>query len=268
MFGKSVKLVNLVLHDLGSNGFWAGAEGSEIYGCIIYHNGFDAADRGHGHGIYAQNATGTKTIAENIVFGGYSFGIHVYTEGGSIQGFDLVGNVLFNAGVVSSVSGHKDDCLIGGLQPADRILLRENLVWAIGGDTRSVQLGYSVANGAVQLQDNYVIGALTFAQPWSSITMTGNTLCTVTGVDPADYPSNTYLTVDPLDAPGVRAAQPVRAGTSQRGGLQLDARRDGGGGSRRPSWGRGPATSCATRRTSSRRRCSPAPTPAGRWQCP
>ncbi len=197
VLGPNLRLINLVLHDLGNNGFWTPAVDSEIYGCLVYHNGYDAADRGHGHGIYSQNQSGTKRIADNILFGGYSFGIHVYTEGGAIQGYDLVGNIAFNAGVVSSVSGHKDDILVGGLQPADRILLRENLLWAIGGDTRSVQLGYGVANGEVRLEDNYIIGALAFSQPWSSVRMTGNTLCTVTGVDPGDHPDNTYLTSDP-----------------------------------------------------------------------
>lgn len=195
--GANVKLVDLVVHDTGGNGFWSGATNAEVYGCVIFHNGYDGADRGHGHGLYTQNATGTKTIADNVVFGGYSFGIHAYTEGGDIQGYDIVGNVLFNAGVVSTVSGHKDDCLVGGLKPADRISLRENLVWAIGGSTRAVQLGYSVANGAVELKDNYLIGALNFAQPWSSVTLSGNTLCTVTGVDLAKHPDNTVLTVDP-----------------------------------------------------------------------
>lgn len=197
VYGSHLRVVNLVVHDTGGNGFWSSAVDSEVYGCIVFHNGYDASDRGHGHGLYTQNATGTKTIAENVFFGGYSFGIHAYTEGGAIQGFDLVGNVLFNAGVTSSVSGHKDDVLVGGLKAADRIALRENLVWAIGGDTRAIQLGYSVPNQAVALTDNYVIGALKFAQPWSAITLTDNTLCTVTGVAPASYPDNTYLTKDP-----------------------------------------------------------------------
>jgi MYXO-CTERM domain-containing protein len=199
VYGPNVKLVNLIIHDTGNNGFWSSATNSEIYGSLIYHTGFDYSDRGHGHAIYTQNATGTKKIADNILFGGYSFGIHAYTEGGSIQGFDIIGNVWFNSGVVSSISGHKDDCQIGGLQPADRVLLKDNFAWAIGGSTRSVQLGYSssVANGSVSIEGNYFIGALKFVGSWSPISITGNTLCTVTGVNTSSYPNNTYLTVTP-----------------------------------------------------------------------
>ncbi len=196
-YGPNLKLVNLVIHDTGGMGFWTPSKNSEIYGCIIYNNGYDLSDRGHGHGLYMQNDQGTKRVFDNILFGGYSFGVHAYTEGGSIQGFDIVGNVWFNAGVNSSVSGHKDDCLVGGLQPADRISLRENFAWAIGGSTRTVALGYSVPNVQVALQDNYFIGALDFATPWSDITITGNTLCTVSGVNTSDYPANTYLTATP-----------------------------------------------------------------------
>ncbi len=47
-----------------------GATNAEIYGCLIYYNGWEAPDRGHGHGIYAQNQTGTKKITDNIVFSG------------------------------------------------------------------------------------------------------------------------------------------------------------------------------------------------------
>jgi hypothetical protein len=32
---------------------------NEVYGCLIYYNGYDATDRGHGHGIYSANAPPT-----------------------------------------------------------------------------------------------------------------------------------------------------------------------------------------------------------------
>jgi len=198
VLGPELKLINLVIHDLGNNGFWNPAENLEVYGCLIYHNGYDDTDRGHGHGVYTQNSTGTKVFEDNVIFGGYSFGIHAYTEGGSIQGFDVIGNTWFNAGVISSVSGHKDDCLIGGLQPAARIDLRENLSWASSPTARTVQLGYSVPNEDVSLADNTFVGETNFSEPWTTITMTGNTFySSVVGVDTASYPNNTYLAEAP-----------------------------------------------------------------------
>ncbi len=199
--GAHLKLIHLVLHDLGNMGFWSSAVDLEVYGCFIYHNGYDDSSRGHGHAIYSQNETGTKLFEDNILFGGYSFGVHVYTEGGTIQGYDFIGNVWFHAGVNSTVSGHKDDCLVGGLQPAGRILLRENMSWASSPTTRSTRLGYSVANDDAVLQDNYFVGDVNIAQPWTSLTMTGNTFyASLQGVDPADHPTNTYLSDAPTGA--------------------------------------------------------------------
>lgn len=197
--GKELKLVNLVIHDGGNNGFWAPAENLELYGCLFYNQGYDESDRGHGHALYTQNQTGTKRIVDNILWGGYSFGIHAYTEGGFIEGYEIVGNTWFNAGVASSVSGHKDDCLVGGLKPADRILLRENMSWAPTGKTRTVQLGYGAApNGSLKLEDNYFVGEVNLSKPWTTVTITGNTFySSLAGVDPKLYPQNTYLTAAP-----------------------------------------------------------------------
>ncbi len=58
-----VKFVHLILHDCRQGyGFWKEAEDAEIYGNVIYYNGWDAPDRGHGHGIYTQNDTGQTII--------------------------------------------------------------------------------------------------------------------------------------------------------------------------------------------------------------
>jgi len=194
--GEHVRLINLVLHDLGNNGFWTPALDLWIYGCLIYNNGYDDSDRAHGHGIYTQNLEGTKHIVDNIIFDGYSYGIHAYTEGGSIQGFDIVGNVWFQSGVAAAgTDTRKDDCLVGGLQPADRVLLQDNMGWADAWSERSVRLGYEdLVNGSVALHGNYFAGATIFAAPWTEIEMSGNTFYgEVEGVDASLYSDNAFL---------------------------------------------------------------------------
>lgn len=202
VLGDHVRLINLIVHDDGQGfGFWTPAEDSEIYGSLIYNNGWLGPDRGHGHAIYTQNLDGTKRIYDNILFNQFSFGIHAYTEGGSIQGFDIAGNVWFNNGIIAGGEDTlKDNCLIGGLQPAARVTLRENAGWAHSDTERSVRLGYSNPdNQDVTLLDNYFVGSTIFAQPWQSITMNGNTFYSeVSGnIDLADYPDNTYLAARP-----------------------------------------------------------------------
>ena len=47
------KLINMIIHDT-TQGILSssGANGTEIYGNLIYYNGYSGTDRGHGHGIY------------------------------------------------------------------------------------------------------------------------------------------------------------------------------------------------------------------------
>jgi hypothetical protein len=205
VFGHHVRLINLIVHDDGEGfGFWTPAEDSEIYGSLVYNNGWLGPDRGHGHAIYTQNLNGTKRIYDNILFNQFSYGIHAYTEGGSIQGFDIAGNLWFNNGIIAGGEDTlKDNCLVGGLQPAARVALRENAGWAHSDTERSVRLGYDhEGNQGVTLLDNYFVGETRFAQPWQSITMNGNTFYSlVTGyVDTTAYPDNTYLTARPSGA--------------------------------------------------------------------
>ena len=58
VWGPGTKIINLVIHDTGQGmDPTSVATDSEYYGNIIYYNGWNAPDRGHGHGIYAQKAT-------------------------------------------------------------------------------------------------------------------------------------------------------------------------------------------------------------------
>ena len=78
---RGVRVINCVIHDL-INGclWWKECQDAELYGNIIYNNGYEgpAGDRGHGHGIYTMNRTGRKLIADNILFNGYGNGIQAY----------------------------------------------------------------------------------------------------------------------------------------------------------------------------------------------
>src|SRR5207244_7550165 len=62
--GARTKAINLVVHDcLQGISSWVAAPDSEVYGCIIFNNGFakdDPNDNAHGHGMYLENASGSK----------------------------------------------------------------------------------------------------------------------------------------------------------------------------------------------------------------
>lgn len=194
VFGPHVEVVNCVVHDTAQGiSFWRPAEQSVLYGNIIYNNGWTAPGRGHGHAIYTQNETGTKLLEDNIIFFGFGTGIHAYTEGGSIQGFDIRDNVWFHTGASDPrTSQRKDNCLVGGLQPVARLTLTRNLGWSRGRGTR---LGYGdqVQNIDATLVDNYLVESLWVWGLWETLTLTGNTIYgDLDNVDPLDFEGNEF----------------------------------------------------------------------------
>lgn len=101
------KLINCVIHDMADGPEWySKAVNSELYGNIIFNIGWSAIDRGHGHLIYSQNETGIKTAKDNIGFNSFSTGLKIYTETGHAQGYNIIGNTIFNSGYLYSL---KDD---------------------------------------------------------------------------------------------------------------------------------------------------------------
>jgi len=161
VFGPNTKLINLIVHDTASGiGFWTPAVDAELYGNIIFNNGWTGPDRGHGHAIYAQNDAGIKVIRENILFNQFDAGMHIYgSENAKLRNFRVQGNVTFDNGF-----------LVGGGTPAENIELIENYFY---GST--VQLYYAaLQNKTLSLIRNF------FAAPvavfwWDHVTALGNT---------------------------------------------------------------------------------------------
>ncbi|MGH9767569.1 MAG: hypothetical protein ACREAB_09070 [Blastocatellia bacterium] len=183
LFGPKTKLINLVIHDVGVGvGGWTPAIDAEIYGCLIYSNGWQAnqQDRGHGHGIYVQNDAGTKLVADNIVFDQYGFGVHAYTENGSIKGFHFDGNTIFRSGALAIPSNtYYPNILVGGFKPSERVTLTNNYLYhPLNGVVYNCQLFYVAKdNKDVTLRDNYIAGGneTLHIHEWQSVTVTGNT---------------------------------------------------------------------------------------------
>ncbi len=203
--GTGIKLVNTVIHDTGNLAMYEEAPDLEVYGNLLFHIGWtETATRSHGHNVYLQNGTGTKLVADNAIFNGYSFGIHAYAEGSSqLRDMTFEGNVWFGSGATApGIDQNKDNFLVGHTAaPASGIVLRENFGWAKPIDERSVAFGYGSDNGALTLSNNYFVGAVNFRDPWSPLTMQGNTFVgPVTGmVQTASHPANTYLSSAPAE---------------------------------------------------------------------
>ena len=203
--GQSIgtKFINMILHDTrGGVGFWKEAEDSEIYGCIIYNNGWDGppADRGHGHGIYVQNQIGTKRIVDNIIFHQFSHGIHAYGSSAAfLNNLYFSGNILFDSGA-PSVFGLERNVLIGGGAVAQNITFLNNYTY--GSVTK---LGYGAPVVGLTMTDNYLAtDSNTLELNATNVMMNGNTYIggptnDISGFSPSRYPNNVYLTTPPTN---------------------------------------------------------------------
>ena len=163
VYGARTKLYQCTMHDLAQGcGFWEPTIDGTIEECLFLNNGWSGADRGHGHGIYTQNQTGTKTITRCVFVPGYSsYSIHAYTESSHIQGFNIQECVSIGKTM-----------LFGGYQPADRLAVTRCALW---GGTLQTGFDLAQANGTATLTDNILANGATrsTAGTWTSLTETG-----------------------------------------------------------------------------------------------
>lgn len=172
------RFINLVVHDHSGNGMgiWSEAPDAEVYGSIVYNNGFRGASAGRvAHGIYAQNSSGTKRLADNVVYQTFGYGFHLYTEGSALRNFTLDGNVAFNNGLVEG-----NDVMVGGGTPVQQLAFSRNMTYhspeLSGGGVWLGRAGTTNSGGVVS--DNYLV----FGDPtlrlfdWSTLTVARNTV--------------------------------------------------------------------------------------------
>lgn len=186
VYGHHIKLINMVIHDCGDAiGFWQSAVESEVYGCLLYRNGWDgpADNRGNGHGMYIQNRTGMKRIIDNISFNNYATGMKAYSEAGYVIGILFKGNFLFNNGSFARpriANDRMNNILIGSaINPADQIWFVKNVTYhPLTSKGPNLQFGYvAKSNQSAVIQDNYFVGGDTtmgYISNWNNLQMTGN----------------------------------------------------------------------------------------------
>jgi hypothetical protein len=207
IFGPGTKFINMVVHDTAQGfSFWMPAQGAEIYGSLIYNNGWQGTDRAHGHGIYTENQTGLKTISDNILFQGFGEGIQCYGSSQAfVQNYLFDGNTIFNSGALSS-DGDDYNLLIGGGPGPQNITVTNNYTYhtpstVTGLSSLSWQFDSQASN--LTATGNYWIGGdpAIDVNNWNGATFTNNTAYSQTGylltarnLSPVSYAwnNNTY----------------------------------------------------------------------------
>lgn len=207
--GVGIEFYRCVVHDM-TDGIqtWKVAENCKISECVIYYNGWDGVDRGHGHGIYTENENvGTKIIERSIIF--YQFGLGIKALQAN-QGYTIKDCILFNnnllykKGIYTGV-GLCQDVLFDLAQPlttdieingceiyrsSPDISIHAACLapcYWVGGTGFTIINNYMIADQAINL-----LNGTGEPMPFSG-TMEGNTfLGTVNGFSTTDFPLNTW----------------------------------------------------------------------------
>jgi len=215
--GAGLKFINLIVHDIQDAGLWKEAVGSEFYGSLIYYDGWNAPDRGHGHGLYLQNLTGTMSIKDNVIFENFQNGIQCYgSESASLNNFDIEGNTIFNNG--SIVDSPANNIIIGGGVVAQNpVVANNNLYYTAWGNGINLNMGYypyGIGASNPQMTGNYSgNGEYDLNSANTNTTLTGNAIySSLVNWTPSQYPSNTFYSADPADTKVVVRPNKYEAG--------------------------------------------------------
>jgi hypothetical protein len=162
MAASNIKVINCIVHDVGTAvGQAKNTPDMELYGTIIYNNGWKGPDRMHGPGIYTQNSTGQKILRENIIFNSYWSNLQLYgSSSAALNNYRLEGNVNFNG-----------RWLVGGGAPLKNIEAVENMLY---GNTAEFSYA-SRQNENLVLRGNYFPVFVSAGHGWDRVMAEGNT---------------------------------------------------------------------------------------------
>ena len=187
VYGHRVKLINPVVHDLNEGIDFFGIDqaiDAEVYGAILFNNGWQGTDRGNGSGMYIQSGSGSKWITDVISFNNFSTGMKGYGRLAAVQGLIFDGVMSFNAGAyavdVPGAGARVQNLLVTSEEvPVDGIVVRNGAFYH-PPESHALNLMFG-NNGAlglgVQVTDNYIAGGVGICiNRYERATVTGNTV--------------------------------------------------------------------------------------------
>jgi hypothetical protein len=161
IYGPNNKFINCIVHNT-AQGFsgYAAAPNLEVYGSLSYYNGYIAPDRNHGHGVYMQNTTGTKLIADNIVGDNADEGIQVYGNSGPLIGITLQGNTAYNTWSWPTPNYQANIIMGGGGAVYGNSILQNMSFFTLSQQYGSIDIGQYTGSYDIDVEQNVFVGGL------------------------------------------------------------------------------------------------------------
>lgn len=180
-----VKVINNVIHhnSVGVS-MWGPVSGnSEVYGNLIYENGWIGPDRHHGHGIYMQNSSvDWKYVVENVIFNNFDLNVQIY---GSPRA--TIAQIAVARNVVYSGDNTEDGrLLIGGYAPFRRVKALDNVLYRA-----ALQVGYDHKGG-----DDAVVKGNTVWKSDVYIESINNNITKLSAANNLAWPANRAAAID------------------------------------------------------------------------
>jgi hypothetical protein len=164
--GHDCKFINMAIHNC-LKPVWPMDEAvnMEIYGCLVYDNGFLGPDRGHCHCAYVHNKDGVKVISNCIMstrFPG-QWSIHCWAETDIrfVEGVTIEQNI---------VNGMGPAIICHTVHPLKRIRVLGNMLY-----NANFSIGHtSQPNEDLELRDNVIGGGKFQIAPFKQLIQSGN----------------------------------------------------------------------------------------------
>ena len=171
VFGKSIKLINCVVHDLAAGiSAWGQAGDFEAYGNIGYNNGWQGTPHAHGHNVYTQNYVSSlpKFYLDNIFLNAFQFNSQAYgSSKAEVAHMRFYNNTFFNS---NELIGGRTDTELRDNQFNDNYLYNSEAALAYMAGTNYWDV---TATG------NYVVEGRIQIGFWKNVTFNNNTIISV-----------------------------------------------------------------------------------------
>lgn len=189
--GHHNKIINVISHDHGTNtcnDTSPEITGNEIYGSVMFNNGWDDALLNRGHSLYIKHNCEINCspliIRDNIIFQDFMGGIQIAGQVSKVNNIIVSGNVVFNSVTSSRLEHPRSQSQIhinSETFSIENIVVDNNLIRSTRPEDFFSEVGYfgfridnPSTGGQIIVSNNFIVGISTLSSPVNSLTIENN----------------------------------------------------------------------------------------------